>query len=107
MEKESSTEFCGILIIFHEVMKLDRVFNLTYVASFPQMQLTSFFYLGFLSRPFPNHRGRVQGKRKDISLTSYHTTSSRFTGTLDVSQAIAAESSPLHIGRSQSRTGNH
>ena len=64
MEKESSTEFCGVLIMFHEVMKLDRVFNLTYVVSFPQMQLTSFFYLGFLSRPFPNHRASSAGEEE-------------------------------------------
>ena len=45
-----------------------------------------FFHLGFLSRPFTNYRTARKGKR--------------------ISRASAAESSPLRIASSRTRTGN-
>ena len=62
-----------------------------------------FFYLGFLSQRFTSHR--TAGKREGISLTSpYHFHS--LHRHLDISWAIAAESSPLHIGSCRTRTGS-
>ena len=65
-----------------------------------------FLYLGFLLRPFTNSRViGLQGKREGIYLTpQYHF--HPLHRYLDISRAIAAGRSPLHIGSSQSRTGN-
>ena len=49
----------------------------------------------------------LQGKREGISLTSHHHFHPlRHYRHLDISQAITAEKSPLHIGSSRTRTGN-
>ena len=62
-----------------------------------------FFYLGFLAQAFMIHR--TAGVREAISLTPiYHV--HLLHRHLDISWAITAESSPLHIGSSQARTGN-
>ena len=61
-----------------------------------------FFYLGFLSWTFTNHR--TAGEREGISLypnSHFHP----FHRHLDISRVITAESSPLHIASSQTRTG--
>ena len=56
-----------------------------------------FFYLGFLSRTFTNHRtaGEVGGHFFNSSLPLPPASQ------LDISQAITAESSPLHIAGSR------
>ena len=62
-----------------------------------------FFYLAFLSRTFADQR--TAGKGEGISLTPhYHF--HPFHIHLDISWAIIAESSPLHIASSRTRTGN-
>ena len=62
-----------------------------------------FFYLGFLSRTFTNHR--TAGEGEGISLTPhYHF--HPLHRQLDISRAITAESSPLHIASSRARTRN-
>ena len=62
-----------------------------------------FVYLGFLSRPFTNHR--TEWKGKGISLTPDQHFHPRHRH-LDISRAISAESSPLHIASSRTRNGN-
>ena len=64
-----------------------------------------FFYLRFLSRKLLS-RFRVQhGKGEAISITPpYHFHLPHWH--LDISGAITAESSPLHIASSRTRTGN-
>ena len=54
-----------------------------------------FFYIGFLS----------QGKGESISLTPHYYFHPLHRH-LNIHREITAESSPLHIGRSQTRTGN-
>ena len=62
-----------------------------------------FFYLGFLSQPFTNHR--TAGKGEGIFLIPhYHF--NPLNRHLDIGRAITAESSPLHIGSSRTRTWN-
>ena len=60
-----------------------------------------FFYLGFLLRPFTNHR--TAGEGEGISLTPHYHFHPLHRH-LDISRAITAESSPLHIASSQTRT---
>ena len=62
------------------------------------------FYLGFLSQPFTNHRtacSKGGGHFFNSSLPFYP-----LLRHLDISRAITAESSPLYIGTSWTRTGN-
>ena len=54
-----------------------------------------FFYLGFLSRPFTNHRTAGEGGG-GISLTPHYHFHPLHRH-LDIRRAITAESSPLHI----------
>ena len=62
-----------------------------------------FFYLGFLTRTFTIHRH--QGKGEAISLSPlYHF--HPLHRHLDINRAITAESWPLHIASSRTRTGN-
>ena len=62
-----------------------------------------FFCLGFLSRAFTIHRTAGEGGgylfNSSLPLPPAY-------GHLDISQAITAESSPLHIAGSRTRTGN-
>ena len=62
-----------------------------------------FFYLGFLSRTFMIHGTAGEGGgylfNSSLPLPSLHRH-------LDISWAITAESSPLHIVSSRTRTGN-
>ena len=62
-----------------------------------------FFYLGFLSRTFTNHRTAGEGGghffNSSLPLPPVHRH-------LDISRVITAESSPLHIASSRTRTGN-
>ena len=53
-----------------------------------------FFYLGFLSQTFTNHRTAVEGEGISL-IPHYHF--HQLCRHLDISRAIAAESSPLHI----------
>ena len=62
-----------------------------------------FFYLGFLSRTFTNHR--TAGEGEGISLTPHYHFHPLHRH-LDISWAITAESSPLHIASSRARTRN-
>ena len=63
-----------------------------------------FFYLGFVSRTFTIHT-QQQGKGEGIYLISlyyFHPLHRH----LDISRAITAESSTLHIASSRTQTGN-
>ena len=61
------------------------------------------FYFGFLSRTLTNHR--TVGEGEGISLSPrYHFHS--LHRHLGISKKISAESPPLHISSSQTRTGN-
>ena len=68
-----------------------------------QKPIFFFFYLGFLSRTFTNHR--TAGEGEGISLTPHYHFHPLHRH-LDISRAITAESSPLHITGSRTRTGN-
>ena len=61
------------------------------------------FYLGFLSRTFTNHR--TAGEGEGISLTPHYHLHPLHRH-LDISLAITAENSPLHIERRRTRTWN-
>ena len=65
-----------------------------------------FFYLGFLSRTFTIHRtaGEGVGYFFNSSLRFYHF--HPLHRHLDISRAITAESSPLHLSSSWTRTEN-
>ena len=62
-----------------------------------------FFYLGFCSRTFTNHR--TAGEGEGISLTPHYHFHPLHRH-LDISRAITAESSPLHIASNRTRTRN-
>ena len=62
-----------------------------------------FFFLGFLSRTFANHR--TAGNAEGNSLTPHYHFDPLHKH-LDISWAITAESSPLHIASSRTQTGN-
>ena len=62
-----------------------------------------FFYLGFLSQPFTNHR--TTGEGETISLTPHYHFHPLHRH-LDIGRAITVESSPLHISSSRTRTRN-
>ena len=61
-----------------------------------------FFYLGFLSRTFTNHRAAGEGEGISLPPHYFHTLHRH----LDISRVITAESSPLHIASSSTRVGN-
>ena len=63
-----------------------------------------FFYLVFVSRTFTNHRTtrKEGGYSINSSLPLPPASQNRY---LDISRAITAESSPLHIASNQTRTG--
>ena len=58
-----------------------------------------FFYVDFLSGTFTNHRTAGKGEGYFINFHPLHRH-------LDIGRAITAESSPLHIASSRTRTGN-
>ena len=64
------------------------------------------FYVGFLSRTFKNHRTAEEGRgyfiNSSLPLPYFH----QLHRHLDNSRAITAESSPLHVASSWTRTGN-
>ena len=62
-----------------------------------------FFHLGFLSRTFTNHRTAREGGGYFFNSSLPLPPASQ---TLDISWAITAESSPLHIASSRARTRN-
>ena len=61
------------------------------------------FYLGFLSRTFTIQRTARKGEFISLSLFYHFHQLDRH---LDISRATTAESSPLHIASSRTRTGN-
>ena len=63
-----------------------------------------FFYLGFFFHDHLRITG-LQGMGEGISITPHYHFHPLHRH-LDISRAITAESSPLHIGRSRTRTGN-
>ena len=70
----------------------------------PGLRKTVFFLMGFFLSRTLGFRGQ-QGKGEVISLTPlypFHPLQRR----LDISRAITAESSPLHIASCRTRTGN-
>ena len=62
-----------------------------------------FFYLGFLSQTFTNYRTAGEGRGHFFNSSSLPPASHTH---LDISRAITAGSSPLHIASSRTRTGN-
>ena len=60
-----------------------------------------FFYSGFLSRPFTNHRTAGEGCGH-----FFNSSVPLPPASLDISRAITADNSPQHIGSSRTRTGN-
>ena len=68
-------------------------------------KITLFFFLyrGIFSRPLTNYR--TVGEGKGISLTPHYHFHPLYRY-LDIGQAVTAESSTLHIGRSWTRIGN-
>ena len=74
-----------------------------------KMETSTVIYIYFVSiGVFSHDHSRIaglQGKGEDISVTPhYHF--HLLHKHLDISRAITAESSPLHIGRSWTQTGN-
>ena len=65
--------------------------------------LLIFFYVGFLSRTFTNHR--TTGEGEGISLTPHYHFHS-FYRHLDISRVITPGSSPLRLASGRIRTGN-
>ena len=63
-----------------------------------------FFHLGFLSRTFTNHK--TAGKGEGISLIPHYHFHPLHRH-LDISRAMTAESSPLHITSSRAQVLNH
>ena len=70
--------------------------------SIPISQMIFLFCLGFLSQPLTNQR--TVGKGGGIPLTPHYHFQPLHRHS-DISRAIIAESSPLHIGSSRTRTG--
>ena len=70
---------------------------------FPHLFFFFFLCLGFLSRTFTNHK--TAGEGAGISLTPHYHCHPLHRH-LDISRAITAESSPLHIASSRNWTGN-
>ena len=68
--------------------------------------LMFFFCLGFLSRRFTNHRGRGRAGEGEGHFLTPHYHFRPLHGHLDISRAITAESSPVHIASSRALTGN-
>ena len=62
-----------------------------------------FFYLGFLSQPFTNHRTAEEGGGHLFNSSLPLPPASQ---TLDISWTITIQNSSLHIGSSRTRTGN-
>ena len=73
---------------------VQAVLVLTLEATLTLAEIYIFFYQAFLSSTFANHR--TAGERGGDFLDRY----------LDISRPITAESSPLQIGSSRTRTGN-
>ena len=78
-----------------------------YWSSFFQVSIilvtACFFYLGFISRPFTNHK--AEWNEKGVSLIpDYHFHPHHIH--LEISRAIIAENLPLHIASSLIRNGN-
>ena len=65
--------------------------------------LSFFFYLGFLPQPFTKYR--TAGEGEDIPLTPHYQFYPLHRH-LNISWAIAVDSSSLQIGSSRTRTGN-
>ena len=68
----------------------------------------TFFHFFSIWVLFPEHSRitGLQGKRKGIPWTPHYHFHPLYRN-LDISRAITAESSPLHIASSRTRTGNH
>ena len=62
-----------------------------------------FFYLGFLSRTFTDHRTAGKGDANSITPLNHFYPLYRH---LEISRAITADSSPLDIASNLTRTGN-
>ena len=79
-------------------------FNLNYQDNHGEIQVRLFLFFPIWIF-FHNHSRitRLQGKGEDISLTPHYHFHPLHRH-LDISRAITAESSPLHIGRSRTRT---
>ena len=78
------------------LLKIYKLFSFTLLEEL-------FFYLGFLSRTFTNHR--TAGKGEGISLTLHYYFQPLFRH-LDISREITAESTPLHVASCRARAGN-
>ena len=78
------------------------------ISQYSQQNLNFFFLFFFSIWVFFHEHSRItglQGKGEGISLTPHYHFHS-FHRQLDITRAITAESSPLHIASSRTRTGN-
>ena len=97
---ESKTHVCFLI---NSVMFVKSFLLVVFSPGFHNLSTCIFFYLGFFSRPFMNHR--TEWKEKGISLThDYHF--HKHHRHLDISRAITAESLPVHIASSRIGNGN-
>ena len=88
-------------IYIHIVSNSDALKKSTATPFIADRWIDFFFYLGFLSRTFTTHR--TQGEGITLTLRYHFYPLHRH---LDISWAITAQSSPLHIASSQTRTGS-
>ena len=102
----------GVLTYFHLLQNLvlrcySRTFFLTRSFNFPYLNKSFkkvfLFYLSFLSRTFRFDRTAIEGRGYFLTALYYF---HPFHRHLDISRAIMTESSPLHIGTSQTWTGH-
>ena len=95
------TKKCVILIIWNDFDSITVVIKIFHLLSTCQTRVF-FFNPGFLSRTFANHK--IARLMDDISLSLlYHF--QPLHEHLGISQTITAESSPLPIASSRTRTG--
>ena len=90
------------LYIFHNFAKIYS-FSAIIILDIKYSRCIFFFYPGFLSGTFTNHWTAGEGEGHFMTPYYHFHPLSRH---LVFSRAITAENSPLHIGSSQTRTGN-
>ena len=83
--------------------RAETIHLLNYLKKYSRTYLYFFFYLSFLLQTFTNHR--TAGEGEGISLTPHYHFHPLHRH-LDISWAITAESSLLHIASCRTQTGN-
>ena len=89
------------------IQKKGNMKNIFVINVYEKLNLCGFFF-SFLLEFFLDDHSRtagLQGKGEGISLTPHYHFHPLHRH-LDISQAITAESSPMHIASSRTRTGN-